>query len=412
MTMEIDAQLSVASTSSEKNDAAVPPRELRGRMYGDWKAVESGWRLFDETSPQSIFQSASWFRNLVQTSLNPGDKVRVYGVEDSRRPGSALVLLPTCHGDTQLLAPRILSSPTNFYTPLFAPMTSPNCDRAQTLQVLAKTIFADSPVWDAINLRWLDKSSPMFDELVESFKSAGYVVQTYFCSGNWFEPIMGRDYQEYLQGLRSSVRNIAKSKLRKVERTGRVRMEILAEGDALEAGIRNYELIYNASWKIPEPYPQFMPGLLQAFARAGWLRLGMAYVDEIPAAAQVWFIANGIASIYKMAYNQGFRDLSIGSCLTMRMMQNAIDVEKVTEIDYLTGDDRYKQDWMSHRRERWGILAMNPRTLGGAVTIVRHVGGRAVKRTVQRILKRFRSTKEEKARPAAAVVNPKPGQKD
>ena len=57
-------------------------------------------------------------------------------------------------------------------------------------------------------------------------------------------------------------------------------------------------------------------------------------------------------------------------------------VDKVKFVDYLSGDDAYKRDWMSHRRERWGILAFNLRTPRGAIAAARHVGARAVKRAV------------------------------
>src|SRR5260370_38134266 len=118
----------------------------------------------------------------------------------------------------------------------------------------------------------------------------------------------------------------------------------------------------------------------------GWLRLGVAYTGARPAAAQVWSVNNGTASIYKIAYDQKFKELSVGSYLTMHLMERAIDVDKVREIDYLSGDDRYKSDWMSHRREHWGILAMNPRTLLAALAVIRHVGGRAAKKTARRFL--------------------------
>jgi CelD/BcsL family acetyltransferase involved in cellulose biosynthesis len=121
----------------------------------------------------------------------------------------------------------------------------------------------------------------------------------------------------------------------------------------------------------------------------GWLRLGVAYIDNEPAAAQLWIVNHGTASIYKIAYDQKFKELSVGSYLTMHLMEHAIDVDKVREIDYLSGDDRYKRDWMSNRREHWGILAMNPCTLPGILAIIRHVGGRAAKMAAQRILSRI-----------------------
>ena len=40
-------------------------------------------------------------------------------------------------------------------------------------------------------------------------------------------------------------------------------------------------------------------------------------------------------------------------------MEHVIDTDKVHDVDYLTGDDAYKKDWMPDRRERWGIAVFN-----------------------------------------------------
>ena len=41
------------------------------------------------------------------------------------------------------------------------------------------------------------------------------------------------------------------------------------------------------------------------------------------------------------------------------LMQHVIDNDKVDEIDFLTGNDAYKQDWMSERRARWRLNCIN-----------------------------------------------------
>ena len=61
------------------------------------------------------------------------------------------------------------------------------------------------------------------------------------------------------------------------------------------------------------------------------------------------------------------------------MLEHALDGDKVSEVDYLTGDDNYKSNWMSHRRERWGIMAFNPASFLGKLSILKHIGGKTVK---------------------------------
>jgi CelD/BcsL family acetyltransferase involved in cellulose biosynthesis len=125
-----------------------------------------------------------------------------------------------------------------------------------------------------------------------------------------------------------------------------------------------------------------MNGLMRTCAQQGWLRLGIAYLDGVPAAAQLWVVVAGTASIYKMAYDERFAKESVGTVLSSLLMEYVIDVDKVKTVDYLSGDDAYKRDWMSHRRERWGIMAFNLHTTHGVLAAARHVGGRAAKRAL------------------------------
>ncbi len=84
--------------------------------------------------------------------------------------------------------------------------------------------------------------------------------------------------------------------------------------------------------------------------------------------------------------------------LTAKMMEHVIDVDRVDVVDFLSGDDGYKKDWMSHRRERWGLVAFNPRRPLGAWLALRHVGGQALRRLVGAIRP---PRVDEPAKPAA-----------
>ena len=65
--------------------------------------------------------------------------------------------------------------------------------------------------------------------------------------------------------------------------------------------------------------------------------------------------------------------------LTSALMQHAIEKDTVKEVDYLIGDDPYKQSWMNQRRERWGLIAYNPRSIAGLVGSGREFIARYIK---------------------------------
>ena len=87
----------------------------------------------------------------------------------------------------------------------------------------------------------------------------------------------------------------------------------------------------------------------------GLLRLAVLYVGPRPIAAQIWIVANNTASIYRLAYDEKWKQYSPGSILTKHLMQHVIEIDKVREIDFLIGNERYKQDWMTKRYELSGV---------------------------------------------------------
>lgn len=338
-----------------------------------------------------MFSSLPWFANLLQTGLG-NSRLRIYGLHASDNEGDSAVrmLLPMTHQleAPGIAAPRELSSCANFYSSLFGPITACGRDAGaleRDLADLAKTIAAESPAWHVVRLHPMAVDHPVFDRCVAAFRQAGMAVQTYFCFGNWYLQVDGRRYQEYAKSLPSRLKNTLARKSRQLASSHDARFVIIRDETEVEEGIAAFEQVYRSSWKPAEAHPDFIAGLIRMCARQGWLRLGVAYIDGVPAAAQLWIVTDGVASIYKLAYDERFGALSIGSLLTARLMEHVLDVDRVREVDYLTGDDAYKRDWMSHRRERWGIVAFNLRTVHGLLAAIRNIGGRHLKTLWRRI---------------------------
>jgi hypothetical protein len=341
--------------------------------------------LLEDAGRQDAFLTSSWFRNFIRTVITAQDHVRIYCADpgEASEAASGMLFMRYPEKPQSPLAMRRLEALTNYYSCFFAPHLSSSGDCGPTLEAIARAISLEKPRWDAVEVKPLAKEALGLSQLAGAFSAAGFFVETFFCFGNWYLPVNGRTFAEYCDGLPSVLRNTLSRKKKKLEKSGRGKIEIVNGGEELERAIEAYTSVYLASWKQPEPYPDFTPGLIRTFAATGALRLGVAYVDGKPAASQLWLVHNKRALIYKLAYDEAFGDLSVGTILSATLFQNAIDVDKVEEIDYLSGDDNYKKDWMSHRRERWGILALNPRTPRGALAIARQIGVHTVKRAAR-----------------------------
>lgn len=342
--------------------------------------------LFSRTGDSGLFFTLSWYQNYVETVLNPDSRLRAYAVEIAGRPHGACALLCMQHvppGKSRLL-PHTLNSLGNYYTSLFGPIIDPAEPAVQRLlDLLAARIADDVFRWDMIDLHPLESPSPIFTALVVAFRRAGFVVHSYFCFGNWYLKVCGRSYSEYFEKLPSRVRNTIRKKRELVKESVASTILVYKDMSGVEEAVRDYEEVYAASWKSPEPYPDFIRGLCRACASMGWLRLGVMYIDKKPAAAQIWIVHAQVATIYKLAYDEHYAMYSPGTLLTAHLMEYVLDVDRVQEVDYLTGDEAYKKGWMSDRRERWGIVAFNPRTPLGLFALSVHLMGRAKRRTFE-----------------------------
>jgi len=339
--------------------------------------------MFNGLASTSFFSSLPWFRHFAETVLSPSAGVRIYGFQKAPSTEDLSLVLPMCQElpGARKIGPRRLVALANYYTPLFNPLAIGRGDCIQAdLDSLAHAIVAERPKWDIVDLHPLQAESPLFDGILNAFRNAGMMAASYFCFGNWYLEVNGRSYREYHDALPSRLQNTIRRKSERLAKTGRLRVEIITDSDHLDDTVAAFGQVYNSSWKTPEPYSQFIPGLIRLCAERGWLRMGIAHIDDEPAAAQLWIVHEGVASIYKLAYAEKFSAESVGSILTARLMQHVIDIDKVRQVDFLSGDDPYKKDWMSHRRERRGIIAYNLRTAWGLLGALRHMAGMARRR--------------------------------
>ena len=331
---------------------------------------------FTEPTPAAIaddlFYSQAWFDNL-----------KAHGF--TQAPALHCAVQATSAGLVQLPLARLessarLSALANYYSCLFGPLGPSHALDAAGWKSMVRQIrgFPGSAV---VQLQPLDASSAWLAALEAAMQTQGYWTARFFCFGNWYQPVPAGGFSEYWAARPSALRNSVERGRKRLSKAGPWRIDVVCGGADtarfssvdLEAAIAAYEAVYAKSWKQPEPATGFMPGLIRTAAQEGWLRLGVLWLNDQPLAAQVWLVQGGKANIYKLAYVKGFEKLSAGSVLTTALMQHTMDVDQVQEVDYLSGDDPYKADWMSHRRERVGLLAFDKRHWRGWLAGARHL---------------------------------------
>ena len=237
-----------------------------------------------------------------------------------------------------------LSALANWYTFRWRPLITPGANEAALLTALATDLAKHAA---RVSLSPVPDEQGETAQLEAAFKAAGWTTFRNQCAVNHILPINGRSYAEYLSARPGPVRTTLKRKASKVA--------VTIESEFNPTSWAAYEAIYSESWKPGEGSPAFMRAFAEAEGAAGRLRLGLALAEGRPVAAQLWTVEHGTAYIHKLAHAEAAKPLSPGTTLTAALFEHVIDCDQVDLVDFGTGDDGYKRDWMEQVRPRFRL---------------------------------------------------------
>lgn len=361
------ADLSAQADASRRVDVLYHPSQFSPDVH----------KLFALAEKEDFHCGAAWYSNLTDAVFADHAGVRFYVLRQGEQAIAVLPVQIVKHQRAQQV-----ESLSNYYTALYAPALAPGLKARDLAPLLQAVLRAHAPV-ASLRFAPMDPHSHPYRLLFGALREAGLAPFEFFCFVNWHLTAFD-DWASYLAGRHGTLRSTIKRMGKKFAHDGGT-LEVIQGGADLDRGIEAYEQVYAHSWKKPEPYPAFVPGLARACADSGWLRLGVAWIDGKPVAAQIWIVANGKASIYKLAYDEAYKGYAPGTLLTALLMQHVMEEDQVLEVDYLIGDDPYKQGWMNRRRERWGIVAYNPKTLSGAMGMCHEALARPLKSIIAKL---------------------------
>jgi hypothetical protein len=299
--------------------------------------------LLDSPARSTPFDRLAWWRTLVDECGRA--PVLVVCRDDE---SGHIAVLPLAHAP----APRHFVALANWYSFRVAPVVSEGAEPLPLLTALAANLARRA---DRVTLAPVPNEGGEADLLARAFRAAGWFVSMAECDTNHILPVAGRDYTTYLASRPGALRTTLKRKQSKVE----IKIFQHFDADAWAA----YEAIYAASWKPAEGSPAFLARFARDEGAAGRLRLGLAFADGRPVAAQVWTVEGDTAFIHKLAHLEEARTLSPGTSLSAALFEAVIDRDHVSLVDFGTGDDAYKRDWMEQQRPRYQLDMIRPQVM-------------------------------------------------
>lgn len=336
--------------------------------------------FFADVGRTSFFLTSTWFEILIESTISAGEEVAVFSVEadETEKPLAMLVCRIPAGQEGSLLSARrpgarSIAGLTNFYTCHFdvlvaSDVSDPLAAITALVSGIRSKLAPGAPL--VFDFNYLPKDGANYQLLASALKSAGLTVVPYFHAGTWFEPVGGVSAASYLANRPKSIRQEYARKARKLEKSFSVEQQMYTEASRAEEALAAFQTVYQASWKNVERHPDFIPTLFRLGFASGRLRVGVLYIDGRPAAAQIYTLHEGVATAFKDAYDPEFSKHSPASVLRLFTVSYLIDNDRIAEINFGYGDEPYKQDWFTHRRELAGLLACDCGSWPGIKQIV------------------------------------------
>lgn len=320
---------------------------VKGEIFRDLADAEATAKgSLDRESQVSLFDRIDWFQR-TWAHCPPGDRPLI---ARARAEGSDMWLFLAESGNT---AKGLASWYTLAFRPVFTGSPSETTARALIVAIARRL----RPRFAHIALDHVPEAEA---ELVRTgFARAGWIARVAPQTANWSIDVMGKSFEEFWAERPGQLRSTAKRKAAKTPMT----LTIHDRFD--EAAWADYESIYADSWKPEEGSLSFVRAMAEDEGAAGTLRLGIATIEERAVAAQLWTVEHGVAIIHKLAHRKDVAELSPGTILSKAMFEHVIDRDDVSTIDFGTGDDSYKADWMDTRVMRMRVDLYNPRKVAG-----------------------------------------------
>ena len=261
----------------------------------------------------------------------------------------------------------------NIYSPFryFLFHTQDKGEMEHHLSLIVSFLRTNRRDWDLTMLNGIPEENGYFEVVRGAVKKTAMQHREFPCYGDWYLDGIEYTADQYLMNLPNKVRKDILYCKRRLQNMGNLNFKLIIDRESVDYYMNLYYEVYSRSWQKNEGIgPNFHRDFAQIASKKNWLRLGFLMFNDCPISSQFWISSNGTAFILKTTYDQNYKKYSPGKVLTMEMIRHIITVDNVRVIDYIHGDEPYKQDWTPKRRERKGLHLYNNNLKGRYLTFL------------------------------------------
>jgi len=309
-------------------------------------------------------QSIVWWQAISQFIIAKNDVLMVHCLFEDEQ---LLAAWPLVHvANSPLFAPE-LRSLTCVYSSVSEPLVFQDQEHIKLSSLLLAYICKNNS-WHYIKIGPLNS----IRLLNERFEYCTHYQKIFSQTDNWYENNI-QSFQQYYDARPSRLKNTIKRREKQLVKKHEYQVNVVTSKKEFELFFPQYKEIYQKSWKGEEYSYAFIEEVCLKAIDANKLRFGVLIVNDIAVAAQIWFLQQGTASIFKLAYDPQYKKYSVGSILSMALSQYVIDIDKVHTIEFGMGSEPYKKDWMSQCQKRVTLQIFNHKTMIGNLLAFRYI---------------------------------------
>ena len=368
------------------------------RCFENFSELPENYRpIIEQREAMGFFHGESWL-DFQLTFQWEESQLQLFAVEDGAGRPLLLVPLRSTIYDGAVPFARTLASigHTENFSELNLVFDSA-LDEIQRNSIVTAlfSYFRTMPLPAEVVRLWpAERNGGLASMIDAALRKAGFWVQPYANSFNWYEDTRGKSWQDYLSDRSQNHRHNIRRRRRDLEKSGSMELHLYTSDNTTEEiqqGIDDYIIATVESWKSPSSLvSRGMLALMRMTGREDCLRIGILKYEGRPIAGQFWIVSAGVAHAMRISHNEDYKQLSPGVVLTAFVVEHLLDVDHVNLIDFGLGDDDYKKKWVQSRRDYDGFIAFNPGTPRGMFFGAQHIVGKRLKPAVRMLLKPFR----------------------